>query len=247
VTRSGHQHRLETDFRAKVNATNGDVILPRVNARLDDTTLAAEGSVAGRPPHKGKFTSLEIVVRGGHMQDLMLLFVREKKSPLNGEISFHTEIEVPPGQGMFLKKVRLRGDFGIDAAHFTNPKTQHSMENLSKSARGHPDSPDPTRVLSGLKGHLDVGNGVATFQDLFFDVPGATVNMHGTYGLITERFNLRGTMRMQAKPSQATTGIKSFLMKVLDPFTNKDRGRVPIPVSITGTYDHPEYHAGAPK
>jgi hypothetical protein len=36
-------------------------------------------------------------------------------------------------------------------------------------------------------------------------------------------------------------------MKVLDPFTNKDRGRVPIPVSITGTYNHPDYSASSPK
>lgn len=247
VTRSGHQHHLETDFRAVVNAVNGDVVLPGVNARLDNTTLAAQGSVAGRPEHKGKFTSLEIVVRGGRMQDLMLLFVREKKSPLNGEISLHAETEVPPGERPFLEKVRLRGDFGVEAAHFTHERTQQSMEKLSKSARGHPDNPDPTRVLSGLKGHVDVKDGVANFTNLFFEVPGAAVTMHGTFGLISHRVDLHGTMKMQAKPSQATTGVKSFLMKVLDPFTNKDRGRVPIPVSITGTYENPEYHAGKPK
>jgi hypothetical protein len=121
------------------------------------------------------------------------------------------------------------------------------MNKLSKSAQGHPDDNDATRVLSGLKGHLDVHDGVANFTNLFFQVPGADVNMHGTFGLINERINLHGTMRMQAKPSQATTGVKSFLMKVLDPFTNKDRGRVPIPVSITGTYNHPDYSASTPK
>jgi hypothetical protein len=247
VTRSGHQHNLVSDFRATVNATNGDVVLQGVNARLDNTTLAAHGSVAGQPGQKGKTTSLEIVVRDGRIQDLMLLFVRQKRSPLNGEISFHAQTQIPPGQAPFLKKVRLRGDFGVDAAHFTSSKTQQSMEKLSKSARGHPEDTDPARVMSGLKGHVDVGRGVATFTNLFFEVPGAAVDMHGTYGLMNERVDLHGTMRMQAKPSQATTGVKSFLMKVLDPFTNKDRGRVPIPVSITGTYDHPDYRAGTPK
>jgi hypothetical protein len=247
VTRSGHKHRLDTNFRAQVNATNGDVLLQGVNARLDDTVLAAQGSVAGRPGQKGKTTSLEIVARNGRIQDLMLLFVRKEKSPMNGEISFHAETDIPPGDAPFLKKIRLRGDFGVDAAHFTSPKTQESMNKLSTSAKGHPDAEDPTRVMSGLRGHIDVKNGVADFTHLFFEVPGAAVNMHGTYGLITERVDLHGTMRMQAKPSQATTGIKSFLMKVLDPFTNKDRGRVPIPVSITGTYDHPQYNASRPK
>jgi len=247
VTRSGHRHALQTNFAALVNATNGDVFLRGVNARLDHTMLAAQGSVAGRKGQNGKTTSVEFVVRGGHLQDLMLLFVREPKSPLNGEISFHALTQVPPGDKPFLEKVRLQGVFGIDAAHFSNPRTQQSMSKLSKSAQGHPDDNDPTRVLSGLRGHLDVHDGVANFTDLFFHVPGADVNMHGTFGLMNERINLHGTMRMQAKPSQATTGVKSFLMKVLDPFTNKDRGRVPIPVSITGTYAHPEYHAGTPK
>jgi hypothetical protein len=247
VTESGHQHQLDTAFNALVNATNGDVLLKGVNARLDHTTLVAEGSVAGQEGRKGKTTSLEIVVRNGHIQDLMLLFVSQKRSPLNGDISFHAETQIPPGQKPFFSKVRLRGDFGIDAAHFTNPQTQQSMNKLSKSAQGHPDDNDATRVLSGLKGHLDVHDGVANFTNLFFQVPGADVNMHGTFGLINERINLHGTMRMQAKPSQATTGVKSFLMKVLDPFTNKDRGRVPIPVSITGTYNHPDYSASTPK
>ncbi len=247
VKRSGHQHRLDTDFQAVVNTTNGDVTLKSVDAQLDNTRLVVRGSIEGRPGQKGKTTSLEIVVRGGRMEDLMLLFVREKRSPLDGEISFHALTQIPPGDEPFLKKVRLRGDFGVDAAHFTNRKTQNSMDKLSTSAQGHPDNPDPSRVLSGLKGHVDVNAGAATFTDLFFDVPGAAVTMHGTFGLTTQRVDLHGFMRMQAKPSKATTGVKSFLMKVLDPFTNKDRGRVPIPVGITGTYDHPHYQAGTPK
>ncbi len=247
VTRSGHQHSLQTAFSAVVNAVNGDVFLNGVNAQLDHTSLVAQGSVAGQKGVKGKVTSVEFVVRGGHIQDLMLLFVRRPQSPLNGEISFHASTVVPPGPQPFLQKVRLQGDFGIAAAHFTNPQTQQSMSKLSKSAQGHPDDNDPTRVMSGLKGHVDVRNGTANFANLFFNVPGADIDMHGTYGLINQRINLHGTMRMQAKPSQATTGVKSFLMKVMDPFTNKDRGGVPIPVSITGTYDRPEYSASRPK
>ncbi len=247
VKRSGHQHRLDTNFQALVNTTNGDVVLNSVDAQLDNTHVVAQGTVAGKPGQKGKTTSLEIVVRGGRMEDLMLLFVRERRSPLDGEISFHAITKIPPGDEPFFQRVRLEGEFGINAAHFTNPKTQNSMDKLSTSAKGHPDNPDPSRVLSGLKGHVDVNAGVATFTDLFFDVPGAAVTMHGTFGLITQRVDLHGLMRMEAKPSKATTGVKSFLMKVLDPFTNKDRGRVPIPVGITGTYDHPHYEAGTPK
>jgi hypothetical protein len=47
---------------------------------------------------------------------------------------------------------------------------------------------------------------------------------------------------MDAKLHQATSGIKSFLLKAVDPFLKKNRrGGAVIPVRITGTYQHPSY------
>jgi hypothetical protein len=66
--------------------------------------------------------------------------------------------------------------------------------------------------------------------------------MRGTYNLVNERINLHGLLYMQAKLSNATSGIKSFLLKALGPFLKSNhRGEV-VPVSITGTYQHPSYH-----
>ena len=39
-------------------------------------------------------------------------------------------------------------------------------------------------------------------------------------------------------------GIKSFLLKAIDPFLKKNRrGGARIPVSVSGTYQKPSYHA----
>jgi hypothetical protein len=46
---------------------------------------------------------------------------------------------------------------------------------------------------------------------------------------------------MQSTPAQATSGIKSFLVKIVTPFVKKDHPNAPLPVSITGTYHHPHY------
>jgi hypothetical protein len=72
-------------------------------------------------------------------------------------------------------------------------------------------------------------------------VPGASVQLHGHYGLISENLDFHGTLRLEAKLSQMTTGIKSLLLKAVDPlFTRKGAGTV-LPIKITGTKDQPSF------
>jgi hypothetical protein len=79
---------------------------------------------------------------------------------------------------------------------------------------------------------------------LSFRVPGAKARLDGTFDLITQKVNFHGMLFMEAKLPQATSGIKSFLLKAIDPFLKKNRrGGAKFPVSITGTYQHPSYHA----
>jgi hypothetical protein len=47
-------------------------------------------------------------------------------------------------------------------------------------------------------------------------------------------------LRLQAKLSQATTGIKSFLLKPFDPFFRKN-GVTVLPIKVTGTRDQPAF------
>ena len=136
----------------------------------------------------------------------------------------------------------MQGDFGIADGRFTNQETQRKMEKLSEQARGQNQEEDPADVISELKGHLVLQDGRATFSNLSFSVPGAMVRMHGTYDLDDQRVNLQGILQMRAKLSNATTGVKSFLVKALDPFLHNNYPRAPFPISITGTYHHPSYH-----
>jgi hypothetical protein len=75
-------------------------------------------------------------------------------------------------------------------------------------------------------------------------VPGARARLNGTFDLITQKVDLKGMLYMDAKLPEATSGIKSFLLKAIDPFLKKNRhGGAKVPVSITGTYQNPSYHA----
>ncbi len=73
-------------------------------------------------------------------------------------------------------------------------------------------------MFSDVKGHAIVNNGVANLSGLSFRVPGATAWMHGTYGLTDPyKIDLHGKL-LTDKPSAATTGLKSFLLKAMTPF-----------------------------
>jgi hypothetical protein len=246
VKNSEHRTHLTTSFHAIVDATSGDVDLRDVHAHFWNTSLQAQGTVDGKHGGNGKTALVEFVGREGRIEDLMMLFIHEKKSPIAGVISFGARTMLPPKDGPFLKKIELEGDFGIGAAHFTNPESQKNVTELSQKARGQADKLEdgdlpPERILSDLKGHVVLKNGTATFSRLTFTVPGANAEMEGTYDLISERVDLRGTLHMVAKLSKATTGVKSFLIKIINPFTNKDRPKKPIHFRITGTYGKPDY------
>ena len=250
VTSSSHQVELRTQFHAVVNGDNGDTLLQRVAASFRKTTVWTEGNVAGADGQRGKTASLELTTKNGRIQDFLLLFVRSPRAPLSGAVSFHAKVSIPPGKQKFLERVQLEGDFGIDSASFTKFETQQDVNHLSEGALGDENShpaekenygDDFDTVLSDLKGHVVLKDGTAKFSNLSFTVPGAWAQMQGTYDLLTETIDLHGSLRTDSEPSKSTHGVKTLLLKVLQPLFKKKRAGYMMPVRITGTYDHPSF------
>jgi hypothetical protein len=137
---------------------------------------------------------------------------------MSGIVSFKADVSVPPGTRPFLEKLGLQGDFGIDSGSFTKSETQEGVISLSEGARGEGDhhkgertEADPETVLSDLKGHAVVKDGTARLSNLSFSVP----------SLITEKVDLHGTPKTDSEPSDTTHGMKSLMLKVLEPFFKK--------------------------
>jgi hypothetical protein len=154
----------------------------------------------------------------------------------------------PPGRPHFIKRVELNGDFGIDAGRFSKPGTQQGVNNLSAGASGKKDEDrrksgededNAETVLSELQGHVLLKEGTARFSNLSFAVPGAVAHLQGTYDLITERVDFRGTLKTNEEISKTTHGFKTVMLKILDPFFKKKPAGYEAPVKITGTYEHP--------
>jgi hypothetical protein len=247
VVRSGHSGPLRTQFQAYVNGTNGDVVLNNVDATYLRTKINAKGNIAAKEGSAGKFTSLDFAVRGGRIEDILRIFVKGNRPPMSGVTSLQAHVTVPPDGKPFLNEVSLQGDFEIAEGRFESQPRQESVDELSEKARGKKipksdgqENKSPEDVISHVNGHADLRNGVATFPELSFNIPGADARMHGTYNLLNEKLDFHGTVKMDAKFSKSTSGIKSLFAKVLDPFLDKKHGSV-VPVVVDGTYQNPHF------
>lgn len=242
VTDTGHKMPLDTEFQARINTKNGDLTLEKVTARLGKSSIGVDGVIAESTGEKGKTTSLDMTVYSGRIQDFLFLFLDDRVAAMNGAFSFKGKIRLPPGHEAFLKRVELQGDFGIGDARLGNPKKQSELEDLSERAEGEKDDP-PERVVSDLKGHVVVRGGTATFLNASFRVPGAVAHLHGTYSLISYRIDLHGRLLTEATLPKATSGVKSFLLKIISPLLKKNhRGGGVVALSITGVYPQPVYN-----
>jgi hypothetical protein len=66
-------------------------------------------------------------------------------------------------------------------------------------------------------------------------MPGASVDLNGTFNFRDRTVHLLGNLHMQSDISNVTTGFKSLLMKPLIPFFKKDNSGAVIPIAITGS------------
>jgi len=125
---------------------------------------------------------------------------------------------------------------------------QQKIDNLSKRSEGklgqvvNPEEAiKADDVASTMKGDFRVENGILSLAGIQYGIPGAEVQLAGTYALEPETLDLYGKLIMQAKLSQTTTGVKSFLLKFADPFFSNGGKGTSLPIKITGSVEHPHY------
>lgn len=251
VATGEHEVHLSSKFTASVDGTNGDVFFKQVETSFLQTSLAASGSVAGKPGQKGKTTSLDMEVNNGRIQDLLRPFVTAKHAPMNGVANLRAHVEIPPQGRSFLQELALRGDFVIGEGAFTKPAMRTRVDEMSERARGEKqdkskpptqaEADDPENVVLNLKGHVELRDGIAKFSELSFSVPGASARMEGTYSLLNEQIDFHGMLKTQAKLSQETTGMKSALLKPFDPLFKRKKAGAAVAVKMTGTYKNPQF------
>lgn len=232
---------LHTNFEACVDGTDGDTYLDTVRARLASTPISVRGRVEGKVGVHGRTIALDASVDGGRIEDVLRLAVKGDQQVMTGQVSLTTTLLLPPGEESVVERLQLNGQFGIARTRFSGPTVQGKIDEFSRRGRGRPLDQSVSNVSSELAGRFTLGRGTLRLQGLSFNVPGARVRLRGTYGLVTEQIDFTGTVRLDAKVSQTTSGFKSTLLKAADPlFSRKNAGTV-LPIEISGTRSHPKF------
>jgi hypothetical protein len=246
IATSGRTVPLHTDFHAIVDGTSGDTYLQPVRAKILNSWLVANGSVVRTKDPKGHRVELEVAIEKGKIEDLLELAIRTDPPIMTGIVRLKTKFDLPPGEPDVANRLELAGSFQVSGTHFTNDKIQGKIDALSMRSQGKAKLAQdniPEDVHSDMKGTFSLGNGLISFSQLQFRVPGTRVNLTGTYSLDGNQFDFHGKACMDAKLSQMVTGWKSILLKPVDPFFSKNGAGTEIPVKITGTKSEPHFGA----
>lgn len=232
---------LDTRFEAVVDGTDGDTYLNSVAATFLQTSLTSRGAIVGAEGVKGKTIKLHVKIDSGRVEDVLRLGVKGDKPVMTGALGLHADMDLPAGPEDVMDRLQLAGTFQVTDVHFTNAEIQNKLSDLSERARGLNPDEHQTRVASNLHGQFRLKDSRLSLSDTEFDVPGALVKVGGTYGVDSEALQFDGTVRMKATVSQAAGGgVKSVLLKAIDPLFKRDGVGAVIPITIRGTRSDPK-------
>ncbi len=227
---------------AIVNGMNGDAILDSVTADFQGSKLLARGKVEGVPDKPGKTLSLTVEAKQARVEDILILAVKSGEPPLHGTANFTAKFVLPPGPIDVMDRLELEGSFLLEDTRFSDPSVRQKIAMLSDRARGgRNDDFALEETASDFYGHVFLNHGVARFTELSFGVPGAVVNLRGTFNLDSEELDFKGQLAMKAKLSDATSGVKSLLAKLAEPLFASKQTTTVVPIKITGTRSHPKF------
>ncbi len=244
LKRGGDSVHLLTKFHSIVNGTDGDTILDPVDARFLRSEFLCKGGIVNHAGQQGKTVSLDVVAPHARMEDILRLIVGKGKPFIVGAVNFRSKILIPPGKQDVADKLKLDGQFTLDAAEFTSPNVEQRLQTLSDRARGvskkEEQQEPPQSVASNFNGRFKLDNEVISFSSLSFSVPGAAISLTGNYNLRSEQIDMNGKFRMQATLADTQSGIKHWVLKPFDRFFEKNGAGFEVPITVSGAKDHPE-------
>jgi hypothetical protein len=236
-----HPVAAKTKFSALVDGTGGDTVLRSVEVTIRHTLVHFEGNIASEHGHPGKTATLNFGAHGGRIEDVLWLFVRENKPPMDGTTNFHAHVVWPTEEHPFLKRIALQGEFEIEHAQWASAERRASLNDLSKRASGKKKDAPTEEVTAHIKSSVQLTGGVAKLKGIVVQVPAAEATMDGTYNVENTKIDFHGNLKTESSLSNESTGAKAILLKPLDPFFKRKHAGAVVPVEMTGTYDNPHF------
>jgi len=243
LKRLGHVIAVTSQFQVIANGLKGEARLRDVTGKIGKTVVRAQGEVAKNADLGRRDTRLDFWIGPGRVEDLLWLFNSANKPPMLGVATGSGHIEVPKFGKGFLSSLVADGRFEVREAHFQR-ETQVKVNELSARAQGKKvDDPNEARevTVTRLSSEVTIEKAVAHLARLYFEVPGARARLVGTYNLESHQVDLHGNLWTDATVSKDTTGIKSMLLKPVDPLFKRKHAGAMVEVEMTGDVDAPHF------
>ena len=253
LTSFGKAVPLHTEFHAHVDGTNGDTWLEPVNATLGQSHFTAEGEVVRVPPGTasngtatpgGHEIALHVKVDRGRMEDFLRLASKNGTPLLTGTLALKAMLQISPGPAPVEERLKLNGSFTLEDAQFTSVKIQNEVGELSLRGQGRPGEArhgQGTDVRSAMQSDFTMADAVIALPNLKYTVPGAEIDLKGTYGVQGGLLNFTGTAKTEATISQMVGGWKGALLKPADRYFRKDGAGTEVPIHVDGTRQEPRF------
>ncbi len=249
ITRYGTALPLHTKFHAIVDGTNGDTRLEPVEAMLGRSHFWTRGQVVRVAPGfegrraGGHDIALTVDVDRGQMEDFLRLASHSGTPLLTGALTMKARLEIPPGPIPVDERLKLEGTFALDNVQFTSAKIQDRIGDLSARGLGEPKDAKAggADVRSTMQGNFQMESGVVKLPTLEYTVPGAVIDLKGSYTMDGGKLDFAGTAKMQATISAMVGGWKGLLLKPVDRYFQKNGAGTEVPIHINGTRENPQF------
>jgi hypothetical protein len=163
----------------------------------------------------GHDIALAVNVDQGRIEDFLRLASRSSTPLLTGDVTVKASLHIPPGPVPVHERLKLEGRFALENARFSSEKIQGRIMDLSLRGQGRTGelkSVDPASILSRMQGSFQMAGGVVTLPALIYIVPGAAIQLKGTYGIEGGALHFDGSARMDASVSKMVGGWKGLLL-----------------------------------
>jgi hypothetical protein len=252
LTHFGYAMPLSTRYHARVDGTNGDTWLDRIEAKLGESPFVVQGKVVRQPKgtlggaqqYGGHDITLQVNVARGRIEDFLRLASKSGNVLLSGNLEMKSALHIPPGPEPVHLRLELDGEFHLQNALFTSAKMQGRIADLSLRGQGRPEAlktTAPATILSEMQSGFQMNGGMIALPALDFTVPGATIQLKGAYGVEGGALDFTGAARMKAPVSKMVGGWKGMLLTPADRLLEKDGAATEVPIEIHGTREQPEF------
>jgi hypothetical protein len=237
---AGNPVPLYTRFEVRVDGTNGNTDLKPIVATLGSTHFTTTGFVVKHDGETRKTISLKATMPAGNLRDVLTLAM--KGPPLmEGTIRLNTTIGIPPLTGKVKEKLLLDGNFEVSNGKFLQSRIQDKIDALSHRAQGKTPKEDVDAAVHRMSGDFKMAGESITFRTLAFEIPGAAVNIGGSFDTAANELDFHGALMLDAKLSETQSGWKRWLLKPVDPIFSKRGAGTFLHIKIVGSSKDPQF------